>query len=165
MTPSTPRVAISRAAGAPIRSPADPRQSRSVHERADSSDPVFRFRQVFRGDTAQIRELRRWLEALLPERPARDDVITVAAELATNAVKHTRTGRGGWFAVEVSRHGDAVRVAVTDQGASHEPRLIDDPMAESGRGLLVVHHLSARTGIAGDERGRLVWADVLWGVS
>lgn len=55
-----------------------------------------------------------------------------------------------------------VRVVVADQGASSGPRLIDDPMAESGRGLLVVRELSALTGVAGDERGRLVWAEITW---
>lgn len=46
-----------------------------------------------------------------------------------------------------------VRVVVADQGASSGPRLIDDPMAESGRGLLVVRGLSALTGVAGGRAG------------
>ena len=120
------------------------------------------WQQVYRGDEAQIRELRRWLTELLPECAARDDVITVAAELATNAVKHTATGRDGSFGVEVSWRDSAVRVVIADQGAPGGPRLIDDPMGEHGRGLHVVRGLSARTGVAGDWRGRLVWAEVPW---
>lgn len=126
--------------------------------------PAGRWRQVFRGDEAQIRGLRRWVTELLPECPARDDVITVASELAANAVKHTASGRGGWFAAEISWHATAVRIVVADQGAPGGPRLIDDPMAENGRGLQVVRGLSARTGAAGGPHGRLVWAEIPWAV-
>jgi anti-sigma regulatory factor (Ser/Thr protein kinase) len=126
------------------------------------ADGGLRWRHVFRGDEAQIRELRRWLAGLLPDCATRDDVMTVAVELATNTVKHTASGRGGWFAAEVTWHPAAVRIVVADQGAPTGPQLIDDPMAESGRGMVVVRELSARTGVAGDERGRLVWAEVTW---
>lgn len=123
-----------------------------------------RWRQLLRGDEAQVPELRRRVTGLLPECPARSDVITVASELASNAVKHTASGRGGWFAAEISWHATAVRVAVADQGAPGGPRLIDDPMAEHGRGLQVVRALSARMGVAGGRRGRLVWGEVPWTV-
>jgi anti-sigma regulatory factor (Ser/Thr protein kinase) len=119
---------------------------------------------VYRGEEAQIRELRRWLSGQLPECAARDDLITIAAELATNAVKHTASGRGGWFTVEVSWLCAAVRVAIADQGAPSGPQLTGDPdpLAESGRGLQVVRGLSARAGVAGDRDGRVVWAEVPW---
>lgn len=123
-----------------------------------------RWRQVYRGEEAQVPLLRQWLAGLLPECGARDDVITVAVELATNAVRHTASGRDGWFGVEVGWHRGAVRVMVADQGAPSGPRLVDnaDPLSESGRGLHVVRGLSIRTGVEGDRRGRLVWADVPW---
>jgi serine/threonine-protein kinase RsbW len=92
-------------------------------------------------------------------------VACVATELATNAVVHTASGRGGWFAVEITWHRAVVRVAVADCGAPGGPRMIDDPAGEHGRGLLVVRSLSVRTGVCGDHRGRLVWADVPWGDS
>src|SRR6266536_3034015 len=56
----------------------------------------------------------------------------------------------------------AVRVAVADGGAPTGPRLIEDPQGEHGRGLLIVRSLSCRLGVCGDERGRLVWAEVPW---
>ena len=40
--------------------------------------------------------------------------------------------------------------------------LAADPMGEDGRGLLIVRALSACTGVTGDARGRVMWADVLW---
>ena len=122
------------------------------------------WRHVFRGDEAQIPELRRWLAGLLPDCATRDDVMTVAVELGTNAVRHTSSGHGGWFAVEVTWHHVAVRVAVADQGAPSGPRLMDtpDPLSETGRGLQVVRGLSARTGVTGGAQGRLVWAEITW---
>jgi len=125
--------------------------------------PGMRWRRVFPGEERQLGVLRRWLESLLPDCPARGDVACVATELGTNAVRHTASGRGGWFAVEVTWHRAAVRVAVADGGAPGGPRVIDDPAADHGRGLLVVRGLSVRTGVCGDRRGRLVWADVPWG--
>jgi anti-sigma regulatory factor (Ser/Thr protein kinase) len=133
-------------------------------ELAAPAMPEVRWRQVYGGEEAQIPELRRWIATLLPECAAREDVVMVAVELATNAVRHTASGRGGWFAVEVAWHRSGVLVLVGDQGAPSGPRLVDDPdpLSESGRGLHVVNGLSARTGVVGDRRGRLVWADVPW---
>ncbi len=118
---------------------------------------------MFPGEERQLAALRRWLAELLPACAARDDVVSVAAELGSNAVKHTLSGRGNWFAAEITWHPQAVRVAVADCGGPSEPRVIDDPAAEHGRGLLVVRGLSVRTGVTGDHRGRLLWADILWG--
>jgi Histidine kinase-like ATPase domain len=123
----------------------------------------MRWRQVFRGEERELAAMRRWVESLLPDCPARDDVTLVATELGTNAIRHTASGRGGWFAVDITWHQSAVRVAVTDRGSPGGLRIIDDPAAEHGRGLLVVQGLSVRTGVCGDHRGRLVWADVPWG--
>lgn len=106
--------------------------------------------------------LRRWLHTLLPDCTTRDDVICVATELGTNAVLHTATGQGGWFAVEVTWYGPVVRVAVADCGGAGEPQIIRDPRGEHGRGLALVHELAVRSGFLGDHHGRLVWADVPW---
>ena len=126
--------------------------------------PGLHWRRVFPGDERQLGVLRRWLASLLPDRPARGDVACVATELGANAVRHTASGLGGgWFAVQITWHTPVVRVAVADGGAPAGPRIIDDPAGEYGRGLLVVAGLSTRTGVCGDHRGRLVWADVPWG--
>jgi anti-sigma regulatory factor (Ser/Thr protein kinase) len=106
--------------------------------------------------------VRRWLASLLPDCPAHDDVAIVASEPCSNAVVHSASGQGGWFAVEITWYKSAVRVAVADCGAPAGPRVIDDLAGEHGRGLLVVRELAGRAGTCGDERGRLVWADVPW---
>ena len=122
--------------------------------------PGLRWRRVFPGEECQLGLLRRWLASLFPPCPARDDVAVIASELSANAIRHTASGRGGSFVVEITWSGPVVRVAVADSGAATEPHVIDDPGAEHGRGLLVVRELSMSMGVCGDHRGRLTWADV-----
>ena len=122
----------------------------------------MRWRRVFRGDERQLGVMRRWLTALLPAGPARDDVNLVATELASNAICHTASGQGGFFTVEITWWHSVVRVGVTDCGGPAQPQVVEDPPDEHGRGLLLVSLLSLRTGMCGDQRGRLVWADVRW---
>jgi serine/threonine-protein kinase RsbW len=129
---------------------------------AEAAVNALRWQQVFPGEPRQLGVLRRSLASLLPECPARDDVIGVATELASNALRHTASGRGGLFTVEVAWDESAVRVGVADGGSPTEPHVIQDPAAEHGRGLLLVDGLSVRTGVVGDRRGRLVWADIAW---
>jgi anti-sigma regulatory factor (Ser/Thr protein kinase) len=126
-------------------------------------EPGMRWRRVFPGDERQLGMLRRWLASLLPDCQARHDVACVATELGTNAIVHTASGgRGGSFAVEITWHRTVVRVAVADCGAPDGPRVVEDPAGLHGRGLVVVRGLSVRTGVCGDQRGRLVWADIPW---
>jgi anti-sigma regulatory factor (Ser/Thr protein kinase) len=117
---------------------------------------------VFSGEERQLGLMRRWLAACLPDCPARDDVISVATELGSNAILHTASGRGGWFALELTWDQSVVRIAVADHGSPAESHMIEDPDGEHGRGLLLVHGLSARTGITGNEQGRIVWAEIAW---
>lgn len=121
-----------------------------------------RWRWALPGEESSLRELRRWIAALLPECPSRDDLISVATELASNALMHTASGQGGGYRTEVIWTPTVVRVAIADGGSQAQPRVIEDPDGERGRGLLMVRELSLRTGMTGDEHGRVVWADVAW---
>jgi serine/threonine-protein kinase RsbW len=124
--------------------------------------PALRWRRVFPGEARELAALRRFLAVLLPECAARDDVMCVATELSSNALRHTVSGRGGRFAVEIVWDTAAVHLAVSDGGAPSGPRVVDDPRQENGRGLLLVRALSRSCGACGDQRGRVVWADVPW---
>lgn len=120
-------------------------------------------RRVFPGHERELSRLRRWLSSMLPDCPERDEVLSVATELGSNALEHTASGNpGGTFVVEMALHQSLVHVAVADGGSPGEPRVIRDLDAERGRGLLLVHALSARIGWTGDERGRVVWAQIAW---
>lgn len=147
-------------------------------------DPFPRSRRVFAGRDDQVREVRRWLTGLLPGAPERDDVVVVAVELVTNAIRHTASGRGGLVMVEVTWCGPVLRIAVADDGTPDGPRLAAGRacpaevaggparlapaelapagLAECGRGLHLVRALAVSTGVCGDRRGRLVWADIGW---
>ncbi len=142
----------------------------------DKSDRACRWLRLFRGQESELRQLRHWLTELLPDSPGRDDLISVAVELGTNAVQHTASGNGGWFTVEVASLGPMLRVSVTDEGAERGPSLADDPPADPdlddvldaitgsrcdrGRGLLIVRALAVTCGVCGNASGRTVWAEV-----
>ena len=132
------------------------------------SGSTFRWRRSFPGQSAELR-----LRAPLAGRaccllvPAREDVLSIAVELATNAVRHTATGLGR----AVHRGGELARLLrapcgfrVADDGAPHGPRWPNGPCpaGESGMGLYLVCALASRTGECGDACGRQVWAEVPW---
>jgi Histidine kinase-like ATPase domain len=122
--------------------------------RSTTGGGTLRWRQAFSGEERSLRGLRHWLASLLPACPARDDVTSIANELGSNAIRHTASGRGGKFAVEITWSRAIVRVTVADGGAATGPHLIDDPAAEHGHGLHLVHGLASRTGVI--ENGKAV---------
>jgi serine/threonine-protein kinase RsbW len=117
--------------------------------------------RIFPGEERQLHVMRRWLEELFPEHPALSDMVCIATELGTNAIRHTASGRpGGSFAVVITSGLGVVTVSVADRGGPWEPLVINDPDGESGRGLLIVRGLAAQVGVRGDYLGRVVWAEV-----
>jgi hypothetical protein len=55
-----------------------------------------------------------------------------------------------------------LRVTVADGGGLTQPRVVEDPAGEQGRGLLLVRGLATCTGVDGGQHGRRVWAEVAW---
>jgi len=139
-----------------------PGQSRGSTSPTSPLAPDLCWRRVFPGHERELSNIRRWLSLLLPDCPARDNVLSVATELGSNAIQHTASGQGGSFTVEITWRPSTAQVAVTDFGSPAEPHVIDEPTGARGRGLLLVRGLSVRTGHTGDQRGRLVWAQVPW---
>ena len=82
----------------------------------------------------------------------------LVSELATNALAHSNSGRGGSFTVAVIHRAGDVRVEVADQGGTWAPG--DGARTESGRGLLVVFTLARACGITGDDSGRTAWFEL-----
>jgi two-component sensor histidine kinase len=82
----------------------------------------------------------------------------MVSELATNALAHSTSGRGGSFTVTVIHRAGDVRVEVADQGGTWAPGA--SGRTESGRGLLVVFTLARACGITGDDSGRVAWFEL-----
>lgn len=120
------------------------------------------WRGDFPGEGVQVANVRRLAGALLRDSQVRDDAVSCLVELASNAILHTRSARDV-FTVGIWSAGGAARVAVKDAGGWHEPVLrsgSQGQLAEGGRGLAIVVALAERLGVAGDEEGRVVWADL-----
>jgi anti-sigma regulatory factor (Ser/Thr protein kinase) len=121
--------------------------------------PVMYWRAVFPGTPDQAHAVRAFVAALLPERPRLDEVLLSVGELVANALRHTRSGQGGSFTVDVYHAAGRTEISVTDQGGPAEPAVTDaDELAECGRGLRTVALLADSWGWHGDDQGRTVTA-------
>ena len=91
--------------------------------------------------------------------PRAEDLVLIACEYATNAIRHSPSGRpGGEFTVRVQLAPGWARLEVGDCGEADWVAPPPDPGAESGRGLIVV---AAHADICGHQRG-CTWAEVTW---
>jgi anti-sigma regulatory factor (Ser/Thr protein kinase) len=109
------------------------------------------------------RAARRWIAECLQElgrsEAALNDAMLVVSELATNAVIHAQSA----FSVTVRAERSAIHIAVED-GAPVGPMVgaaATEPMAESGRGLLLVAAIASQWGVEPTSGGgKRVWAQL-----
>lgn len=98
------------------------------------------------------------LEAIGCEPAVVDDAGAVLTELLSNAVRHARPRPDGQVTVTVDVDDDAVRLAVSDGGASTIPSVVSPPpLAASGRGLGIVHSLTHDWGVQEGADGTTVF--------
>jgi len=111
-------------------------------------------------EAASVAIARRWAAQTLEPHGA-DLAATVSllvSELVTNVVLHARTT----CTLALTLGEDAVRVEVTD-GSDRMPAAsrVPDPLALSGRGMVLIESLSSRTGAEPRaEGGKVVWFEV-----
>jgi serine/threonine-protein kinase RsbW len=128
--------------------------------------PTRPWTRTFRGVPASVPEARRFVAELLAGCPAREVLMTCVSEFSANAIRHSDSGNGGVFIVEIDlpRPGVA-RIAVTDEGGPSLPVVGSlDLTAEGGRGLAMVAACTNRWGYADAYPGRTVWAEACWPV-
>jgi anti-sigma regulatory factor (Ser/Thr protein kinase) len=125
----------------------------------EATAPVMYWRRTFPGRPDQAHVVRAFVTALLPDRPHLDEVLLAVGELVANALRHTKSGQGGSFTVDVFHAGGRTAVAVADEGGPAEPMAADaGELAECGRGLRTVSLLADSWGWHGDDTGRTVTA-------
>jgi serine/threonine-protein kinase RsbW len=117
------------------------------------------------GTPASVPAARQLVRKTLAGSPRRDDLELIVAELATNAIKHTRSGmKGGTFTITILPRPDGVRLEILDLGSRPVPATpVTDELDEYGRGLLIVTELADKAGhdvITG--RTHSAWAEVNW---
>ncbi|CQR63521.1 ATP-binding protein [Streptomyces leeuwenhoekii] len=118
--------------------------------------------RAFPGLAEEVTHARHFVASLVTGRGPVDDAVLVVSELATNAVRHSRSGAaGGWFLVVVGFGDDRVRIEVVDQGGERVPHLCDvTSQEEGGRGLLLIEACAKDWGVKNWPEGRSVWADL-----
>ena len=110
--------------------------------------------------------LTTWLDALNTPADMAADATLVLSELASNASTHTRScGPRSSYHISLHHGPNTLLVTVSDAGGPSEPRPrtaddLPDPLAESGRGLILVSLHSARWWVTGDQNGRTITAEL-----
>jgi anti-sigma regulatory factor (Ser/Thr protein kinase) len=88
-----------------------------------------------------------------------DAVALMVSELATNSIRHAKTG----FHLAITAARDSVRVEVTDVGGGVPEVRSPAPTDPTGRGLRIVQEFSDEWGIEYDApRDKTVWFKLAW---
>ncbi|CAL9293326.1 ATP-binding protein [Streptomyces sp. SudanB182_2057] len=90
--------------------------------------------------------------------PANETLTLIAAELASNAVRHGHVPRRD-FRIRLTASDDSLRLEVSDTRTERLPE-VREPSGESGRGLVLVEALADKWGVAPRQPGKTVWAEV-----
>ncbi|MCO6011308.1 ATP-binding protein [Actinoallomurus purpureus] len=131
---------------------------------------MLRWERRFAGTPDQVGAARTFVTQLFTDAPIAANAAWVTGELATNAIRHSDSGRpDGMFTVALYRWPTFGEIHVVDAGGLKEPRLPGrDPvqaaladggaLPESGLGLYGIGALASRYGTYRHRDGsRVVW--------
>ncbi|RFU38228.1 ATP-binding protein [Actinomadura logoneensis] len=90
-----------------------------------------------------------------------DDASVIVSELISNALRHARPLPSGQVRVTWTRRGDIIEIAVSDGGATTEPRRGPGTLSSlGGRGLGIVETLAEGWGVRHEDGATTVWAQL-----
>jgi len=87
---------------------------------------------------------------------ASETAVLIVSELATNAVKHSRTPVTVWLA----RRLDRIVLSVQDGSSGHSQLGRPIETDEQGHGMVVVDVLAQRWGEREVPEGKMIWAEI-----
>ncbi|MEV5753547.1 ATP-binding protein [Actinoallomurus sp. NPDC052308] len=132
---------------------------------------MLRWERHFAGTPEQVGAARTFVSELFADAPFAGNAAWITGELATNAIRHSASGRpGGTFTVALCRWPTFGEIHVIDAGGPKEPRLPGrdpvgaaieegDDLPESGLGLYGIGALADHYGTYRHRDGsRVVWA-------
>ena len=93
-----------------------------------------------------------------------DSVETAAlltSELVTNALMHAR----GRISLRLSHDEARLRIEVSDDSPELRPKVVTEPRARGGRGLMLVATLAEAWGVAETSPRKAVWFTLPWKLS
>ena len=89
------------------------------------------------------------------------DLLLLTTELVTNAVRHAGVDEEKTLELRADATAQAIRVSVTDPGASTAPRVQElDVEAPGGMGLFLVDQLSSSWGVERANGSNEVWFEL-----
>jgi anti-sigma regulatory factor (Ser/Thr protein kinase) len=102
-----------------------------------------------------VTRARRFVNSALEDAPpkVRDIVALMVSELATNCVRHTKSG----FELTISQTGEEIRVEAVDRGGGAPMMRTPAPTDPSGRGLQIIDIFSTTWGHETRPEGKAVW--------
>jgi two-component sensor histidine kinase len=122
-----------------------------------AGDPLT-FTATLPGEPSSVPIVRRLVRSALPGCPRAMDLMLAMTELASNAVLHSASGRGGTFTVRICTAPQRARIDVADEGPAAHPAT-----PGNGWGLAIVADVTDRTGAdIADGGRRTAWAEVGW---
>lgn len=117
-----------------------------------------RARSRFPGRADQVPAARAFLREALASHACLWEAELVVSELATNALRHTKSGDGEGWLLEVCSTPEWVIITLTDAGAADTPQAREPAIdAVSGRGLLIIDELATAWGYTRRRRQATVW--------
>lgn len=124
------------------------------------------FERAYPGTIDQPGRVRADLAEIAGQCPVADELVLLASELATNAIRHSRSGDPGrsFTMLATLYPGDYAWVAVIDEGGAWVRKAPDD---ERGRGLAIVASIAGdgNWGIEGSSASRVAWFRLDWAQS